>query len=465
MTHQVVVRAQLGHPQGRSFATSKNLYNITRNVTFVAILALGMTLVNITGGIDLSVGSVLCLCCTVLAVVMNAGYSIKVGIAASVAIAQVVGAFNGILIAYLGLPPFVVTLADAAVQTSTAGEACAPHCALCSIAISCVMPISAKMSLREPATSVAASTVSAGRPDICVIANSRSGATAPVASVLERAMTVFGARAELRTFTGDPTPVAAQAIRDGFPIIVAAGGDGTVAGVAHALAGTQASMAVLPLGTFNYFARGLDMPSDAVEAAIAITQGEPHDISVGSVNGKVFLNNVALGLYPAILDEREAVYQRWGRSRILAHWSTLRMIMRLQRPMRFRIVADGQVQIRRSPMIFVARSAYQLDQFGVVGAEAISDDRFAVYIARQATRMGLLKLGWRLMRPGKVYLSDDLELLTPQTLVLDWPKRRRIRIAYDGEREKMKLPLTFRIDHQVLSVILPPTKAAVVKGK
>ena len=56
-----------------SFATSKNLYNITRNVTFVAIIALGMTMVIITGGIDLSVGSVLCLCSMVLAVIMHAG--------------------------------------------------------------------------------------------------------------------------------------------------------------------------------------------------------------------------------------------------------------------------------------------------------------------------------------------------------------------------------------------------------
>ena len=92
-----------------AFATSKNLYNITRNVTFVAIIALGMTLVIITGGIDLSVGSVLCLCSMVLGVVMNAGYSIEAGIAASVATALVVGAFNGVLIAYIGLPSFVVT--------------------------------------------------------------------------------------------------------------------------------------------------------------------------------------------------------------------------------------------------------------------------------------------------------------------------------------------------------------------
>ena len=60
-----------------SFATSKNLYNITRNVTFVAIIALGMTLVIITGGIDLSVGSVLCLCSMILGVVMHAGYSLE----------------------------------------------------------------------------------------------------------------------------------------------------------------------------------------------------------------------------------------------------------------------------------------------------------------------------------------------------------------------------------------------------
>ncbi len=103
-----------------SFATSKNLYNITRNVTFTAIIALGMTLVIITGGIDLSVGSVLCLCSMVLAVVMHAGYSIEVGIAASIATALVVGAFNGFLIAYIGLPPFVVTLGMLSVARSLA---------------------------------------------------------------------------------------------------------------------------------------------------------------------------------------------------------------------------------------------------------------------------------------------------------------------------------------------------------
>jgi ribose transport system permease protein len=103
-----------------AFATSKNLYNITRNITFVAIVALGMTFVIITGGIDLSVGSVLCLSSMVLAVTMHAGYSIEIGILASIATALAIGAFNGVMIAYLGFPPFVVTLGMLSIARSLA---------------------------------------------------------------------------------------------------------------------------------------------------------------------------------------------------------------------------------------------------------------------------------------------------------------------------------------------------------
>lgn len=103
-----------------SFDTTQNLYNITRNTTFVAIIALGMTVVIITGGIDLSVGSVLALCSMVLAVVMNAGFNIYIGIGASIATALIVGAFNGVLIAYLGFPSFVVTLGMLSIARSLA---------------------------------------------------------------------------------------------------------------------------------------------------------------------------------------------------------------------------------------------------------------------------------------------------------------------------------------------------------
>ena len=103
-----------------AFLTGRNLYNITRNVTFVAIIALGMTIVIISGGIDLSVGSVLCLCSMVLATTMHGGASIHVGIAAAIGAALAIGAFNGFLIAYLGFPPFVVTLGMLSIARSLA---------------------------------------------------------------------------------------------------------------------------------------------------------------------------------------------------------------------------------------------------------------------------------------------------------------------------------------------------------
>jgi ribose transport system permease protein len=103
-----------------AFTTPQNIYNITRNFAFTAIIALGMTLVIILGGIDLSVGSVLCLCSMVIAVVMHNGASLEVGIFAAIAVALAVGAFNGVLIAYLGFPPFVVTLGMLSIARSIA---------------------------------------------------------------------------------------------------------------------------------------------------------------------------------------------------------------------------------------------------------------------------------------------------------------------------------------------------------
>ncbi|HEX4296863.1 MAG TPA: ABC transporter permease [Devosia sp.] len=94
----------------RGFMTPANLFNITRNFTFTAIIALGMTFVIIIGGIDLSVGSVLCLCSMAIATTMHAGASLEVGILAALATGLAVGLFNGVLIAYFGFPSFVVTL-------------------------------------------------------------------------------------------------------------------------------------------------------------------------------------------------------------------------------------------------------------------------------------------------------------------------------------------------------------------
>jgi ribose transport system permease protein len=103
-----------------TFATERNLFNVTRNFAFVAMVAVGMTAVIATGGIDLSVGSTLCLAAIVLGMMMSEGYSFWIAMPAALLSALAAGLINGILIAYIGMPPFVVTLGMLSVARSIA---------------------------------------------------------------------------------------------------------------------------------------------------------------------------------------------------------------------------------------------------------------------------------------------------------------------------------------------------------
>jgi ribose transport system permease protein len=103
-----------------TFATERNLFNVTRNFAFVGIIALGMTAVIGSGGIDLSVGSSVVLSGIVVGSTMAAGYPIHVAVPLAILAALCVGLVNGILIAYAGMPPFVVTLGTLAIARSLA---------------------------------------------------------------------------------------------------------------------------------------------------------------------------------------------------------------------------------------------------------------------------------------------------------------------------------------------------------
>jgi ribose transport system permease protein len=103
-----------------SFATSQNLFNVARNCAFVGIIALGMTSVIITGGIDLSVGSILALTGMVIGMMMSWDYPIWIAMPVALAAAIVTGLVNGILIAYVGMQAFVVTLGMMSVARSLA---------------------------------------------------------------------------------------------------------------------------------------------------------------------------------------------------------------------------------------------------------------------------------------------------------------------------------------------------------
>jgi ribose transport system permease protein len=97
-------------PQASAFATPDNIFNITRNFTFIGIMAIGMVAVIVTGGIDLSVGSLMGLVGVCSGLLLQSGYPWWVGVGGGLIAGTAAGAVNGVLIAYIGLSPFVVTL-------------------------------------------------------------------------------------------------------------------------------------------------------------------------------------------------------------------------------------------------------------------------------------------------------------------------------------------------------------------
>ncbi len=103
-----------------TFATERNIFNVTRNFAFVGIIALGMTAVIVSGGIDLSVGAVVVLSAMITGMTMSAGLTIWLAVPLALTASLGVGLFNGVMIAYVGMPPFVVTLGMLSVVRSLA---------------------------------------------------------------------------------------------------------------------------------------------------------------------------------------------------------------------------------------------------------------------------------------------------------------------------------------------------------
>src|SRR5699024_3455643 len=145
--------------------------------------------------------------------------------------------------------------------------------------------------------------------------------------------------------------------------------------VAAELADQGCRMGVVPLGTFNYFARGHGLDDDIAEAVRVLRKGRTKPLDIGEVNGAVFLNNASIGAYSMILASRERIYARWGRSRLAAYWSVLVALMRFRTRLRIVMTVDGEVHRLKTPMIFVANNPYQLEIFNLEGAELIHEGK------------------------------------------------------------------------------------------
>lgn len=264
---------------------------------------------------------------------------------------------------------------------------------------------------------------------------------------------VFAPAAELATVSR----VQAAKAKAAHSAIVAVGGDGTINAVAQAAHAEGCAMGVVPQGTFNYFARTHGLPAEPGAAVQALLQAVPQPVQVGSVNGTVFLVNASLGLYPDLLEDREAYKARFGRSRLVALGSAFVTLLRDHRQLRLRIEQAGVLRSVRTPTLFVGNNRLQLEQVGLPPAVCVEGGNVAAVMLKP---IGTLSMLWLLVRGafGSLGDADDVESFGFQQMVVTPARRsgrRGVKVAFDGEIAWMRPPLRFEVAAEPLWLLKP----------
>jgi len=293
---------------------------------------------------------------------------------------------------------------------------------------------------------------------VSVIINERSGAAAKpdagpeIQSLFEQ----HGTRIRLERVRdpGDLAARARQAASRG-DVLVAAGGDGTVSAVAAVAVASGATLGVLPMGTLNHFAKDLGLPLDLKSAVKTIVAGQVGQLDVGDVNGRLFVNNSSVGLYPRMVWEREAE-QRRGRRKWTAFGIAVLNTWRNYRMIAARLDVNGSATMVRTPFIFVGNNQYTAEGFRLGGRSRLNDGLLSIFVAPECGRFEILSLPVRAMT-GRLR-SDAAPFVAFQTdtVTVD-VMHRRTSVALDGEVLLMAPPLVYRVRARALRAIVPDT--------
>ncbi|MBL8304653.1 MAG: diacylglycerol kinase [Ideonella sp.] len=316
---------------------------------------------------------------------------------------------------------------------------------------------------------------------LCIVLNAASGRHDAQATqdLIKRRLDAAGRVHHLELIDrARPVAQAAQAAvqqaRRTGGVVVAVGGDGTINAVAQATLGSGCAFGVLPQGTFNYFGRTHGIPEDAQDALDALLAGRPEPVQVGMANERIFLVNASLGLYPQLLEDREAFKAQYGRSRLVALWSGIVTLLREHRQLQLRIAwraedealpgtarVGGELRLR-TPTLFVGNNRLQFEQVGIAEAPALDQGRLVAIALRPVgtwTMFGLLLRG----AFGRLGEADQVLTLPVSSLTVR-PSARigraRLKLATDGEIVWMRTPIEFRVAPQPLWLIKPPPAAA-----
>ena len=246
---------------------------------------------------------------------------------------------------------------------------------------------------------------------------------------------------------------AREAVAANAPLLIAGGGDGTISAAAGAAAGSDTVLGILPLGTLNHLARDLGIAFDLTEAAAVIGAGTEQRIDVAELNGRVFLNNSALGLYPLMVVDRDAQQKRLGRSKKSAMAiAALRTLVRF-RHARITLCADGDRLAIETPLLFVGNNDYAVALPTAGKRETLSDGRLCVLVLRKKGRWGLFAAAARALI-GRTRDDDMIRLDAVEQLRVE-SRRSHLIVSVDGETELLQSPLDYRIRKGALNVMAP----------
>jgi diacylglycerol kinase family enzyme len=296
---------------------------------------------------------------------------------------------------------------------------------------------------------------------IAVIVNAGSGGGNDQALVdrLAGHFQAAGLHAEVELAHGGDEIAAAvgNAIARRPRLIVAGGGDGTVSTIAAKLVDTGLVFGVLPLGTLNHFAKDLGIPLDLADAVAVLARGQAAPVDVGEVNGRIFVNNSGLGLYPDIVHDRERQQKRLGRGKWPAFaWAMLAALRRYPF-LGVTLVVDGKEVLRRTPFVFIGNNEYLMEGFAIGERSGMEDGLLSLYVAQRPGRWRLLQLALRALT-GKLRQARDFDAILATDIVVQ-SKKKRLRVATDGEVTVMTPPLHYRIRPASLIVMRPPVDA------
>jgi diacylglycerol kinase family enzyme len=287
------------------------------------------------------------------------------------------------------------------------------------------------------------------------------------AGELRRKLRDAGLDADLTLAAGGEELIAAarRAREGGAELVVAGGGDGSMNAVASQIVGTGAAASirfgVLPMGTLNHFAKDLGVPLDLDAAIGNLVTGVPVSVDVGEVNGRIFLNNSGLGLYPDIVRDREKQQNRLGRGKWpAALWASLAALRRYPfLSLRLEVKGeDGESKrlARRTPFVFIGNNAYTMQGLSIGARARLDAGTLSLYVAQHPTRFGLMRFAFDALR-GRLGEERDFDVLHAAAFELD-THRKRLHVATDGEVTVMAAPLRYRSLPGALRVLVPPTK-------